>query len=432
MIKKRTVLKIMASAMGSVFTVSAFKYADVGALDDISLQSPVSSLEIIEPYTPDSVPVVSTPSSDANKSMRRDSAHLEANTLTVSSEDLDPSEEILDESTFTYDGSEVWINVNLANVREEPDVDSEAVDQLEYGTSVVRISYGTLWSKVRLEDGTEGYIMTSLLSEEEVVIVTPTPTPEPTPTPVPTAAPTAAPTPTPVPQQAPAETEAAPVQTEAVTEAATTAAPAPSYTESEYYATVYASCDINVRTGPGTSYAFVTLVSRGAAIEVVAQTDNGWYKLSSGNYVKADLCCNEPLPEPTPAPEPAPQAAPVSAGDGSDFASYCCQFVGVGYSYGGASPSGFDCSGYVSYIYANYYGISLPHDAAGIAQCGTPVSMDSLQCGDVICHDYNNDGYIEHVSIYIGNGTYIHASDSRRGVVTTNYCGGVATVRRFV
>ena len=429
LIRKRTVLKIMASAMGSVITVSAFKCADVGALDDISLQSPVSSLEIIEPYVPDSIPSVAAPSYDPSKSLRRDAVNLEANTMTVSSDDLDPSEEILDESAFTYDGSEVWVNVNLANVREEPDVEADVLDQLEYGSSAVRISYGTLWSKIRLEDGSEGYIMSSLLSEEEVVIATPTPTPtpEPTPTPVPTAAPTA----TPVPEQAPAETTV--VQTEAAIEAtaaATTAAP--SYTESEYYATVYASCDINVRTGPGTSYPFVTLISRGDSIEVVAQTDNGWYKLSSGNYVKADLCCNEPLPEPTPVPAPDPAAAPVSAGDGSDFASYCCQFVGVRYDYGGASPDGFDRSGYVSYVYANYYGISLPHDAAAIAQCGTPVSMDNLQCGDVICHDYNNDGYIEHVSIYIGNGTYIHASDSRRGVVITNYCGGVATVRRFV
>lgn len=426
LIKKRTVLKMIASAMGSVVTVSAFKYADVGAVDDISLQSPVSSLEIIEPYVPDNVPSVSTPVADPSKTMRRDAVQLEVNTLTVSSDDLENTEEILDESTFTYDGSEVWINVNLANVREEPDVESEILDQIEYGSSLVRISYGTLWSKVRLEDGTEGYIMSSLLDEEEIVAPTPTPTPTPEPTPEPTPVPTAAPTP--VPDAAPAETTAA--QTEATTEATTAAAP--SYTETEYYATVYASCDINVRTGPGTSYSFVTLISRGDSIEVVAQTDNGWYKLSSGNYVKADLCCNEPLPEPTPAPAPDPAAAPVSAGDGSDFASYCSQFVGVSYVYGGASPSGFDCSGYVSYVYANYYGISLPHDAAGIAQCGTPVSMDCLQCGDVICHDYNGDGYIEHVSIYIGNGTYIHASDSRRGVVITNYCGGVATVRRFI
>ena len=173
LIKKRTVLKMIASAMGSVVTVSAFKYADVGAVDDISLQSPVSSLEIIEPYVPDNVPTVSTPVADTSKTMRRDAVQLEANTLTVSSDDLENTEEILDESTFTYDGSEVWVNVNLANVREEPAVESEILDQIEYGSSLVRISYGTLWSKVRLEDGTEGYIMSSLLDEEEIVAPTP-------------------------------------------------------------------------------------------------------------------------------------------------------------------------------------------------------------------------------------------------------------------
>lgn len=432
MLKKRFVFKTIASMMCSLITISAFKFADVGALDDISLQSPVSSLEIIVPYIPQQHEApVSSPAPDSLRVDRKDAIIIEENTYLVSSDDFDSEEELLDESAFTYDGSEVWVNVNLVNVRQEPSVDSEVLDQLEYGSSVVRISYGSLWSKIRLEDGTEGFVMTSLITDEEVVIEE-EPEPEEEPVPTPTPAPTAAPTPTPVP--VPAQTPAAPAETTAnVSE--TTAAPAetaPAYTESEYNATVYASCDINVRTGPGTSYPFVMLISRGDSISVVALTSNGWYKLSSGNYIKADLTQNEPLPEPTPVPVPDPAAPSVSAGDGSGFADYCGQFQGVPYVYGGASPSGFDCSGYVSYVYANYYGISLPHDAAGIAQCGTAVSMDSLQCGDVICHDYNNDGYIEHVSIYIGNGTYIHASDSRRGVVVTTYCGGVATVRRFV
>ena len=152
MIRKSTLLKFAASSVSAVFTVSAFKYADVGASDDISLQSPVSSLEIVEPYVPVSVAPVSSADPESTKLVKKDVVTLESNTLVITSDDVDTTTELLDESTFTYDGSEVWINVNLANVREEPDVESEAIAQLEFGTSVVRISYGSLWSKIRLDD----------------------------------------------------------------------------------------------------------------------------------------------------------------------------------------------------------------------------------------------------------------------------------------
>lgn len=430
MIRKNDICKILAFVTVSSMTVSLFKYADVGASDDISLQSPVSSLEPVVVYEPEDIPVVYMPDEEKSN-LRKDSVNIESNTLVVTA-DVDSSVELLDESTFTYDGTQCWVNANLANLRESPDVDSETVAQVEYATPLLRISYGTLWSKVRLEDGTEGFMLSSLLDTDEIEAPTPTPSPEPTATP------------TPEPTQAPSTTSSSSVssstETTSATEAQTEAAP--SYTETDYEAHLYASCDLNVRTGPGTSYSFVTVLTPGEGIDVVARTDNGWYRTSSGYYVKADLCSEEaPAPAAPAASEDSSSssessssssASYSSAGDCSDFASYCTQFVGIPYVYGGASTSGFDCSGFVSYVYANYYGVSLPHDAAGIAECGTAVSMDNLQCGDVICHDYNNDGYIEHVSIYIGNGTYIHASDSRHGVITTSYAGGIATVRRFV
>ena len=103
----------------------------------------------------------------------------------------------------------------------------------------------------------------------------------------------------------------------------------------------------------------------------------------------------------------------------------------VGWNYE-LSPDTFDCSGFVLYVYANYYGICLPHNAAEIAEMGTAVSAENVQSGDVLCHDYNGDGYIEHVSIYIGNSTCIHASNTRSGVVTAEWpMGSVVTIRRF-
>ena len=79
------------------------------------------------------------------------------------------------------------------------------------------------------------------------------------------------------------------------------------------------------------------------------------------------------------------------------------QYLGVPYVWGGASPSGFDCSGLVMYVYAQV-GVSLPHLAAGQYNYGTPVSQDQLQPGDLVFFDG-----LGHVGIYIGGGQFIHA-----------------------
>jgi cell wall-associated NlpC family hydrolase len=79
------------------------------------------------------------------------------------------------------------------------------------------------------------------------------------------------------------------------------------------------------------------------------------------------------------------------------------QYLGVPYVYGGASPSGFDCSGFVMYVF-NQVGISLPHNAAAQYGYGIPVSLSQLQPGDLVF--FNGLG---HVGIYVGGGSFIHA-----------------------
>jgi cell wall-associated NlpC family hydrolase len=78
-------------------------------------------------------------------------------------------------------------------------------------------------------------------------------------------------------------------------------------------------------------------------------------------------------------------------------------YLGTPYVYGGASPRGFDCSGFVMYVFAQL-GISLPHNAAAQYGAGSPVSRSQLQPGDLVFFDG-----LGHVGIYIGSGQFVHA-----------------------
>jgi len=79
------------------------------------------------------------------------------------------------------------------------------------------------------------------------------------------------------------------------------------------------------------------------------------------------------------------------------------QYLGVPYVWGGASPGGFDCSGFVMFVFAQM-GVSLPHHAADQYNYGVPVSRDQLEPGDLVFFDG-----LGHVGIYIGNGQFVHA-----------------------
>jgi cell wall-associated NlpC family hydrolase len=97
------------------------------------------------------------------------------------------------------------------------------------------------------------------------------------------------------------------------------------------------------------------------------------------------------------------------------------RYLGVPYRWGGSSPSGFDCSGFVMYVFAQI-GISLPHSTYALWNVGIPVSRDQLQPGDLVF--FNGLG---HMGIYIGGNQMIHAPHTGDVVKISSLTGWYAS-----
>jgi peptidoglycan DL-endopeptidase CwlO len=97
------------------------------------------------------------------------------------------------------------------------------------------------------------------------------------------------------------------------------------------------------------------------------------------------------------------------------------RYLGTPYVYGGASPAGFDCSGFIMYVFAQV-GVSLPHNAAAQYGYGTPVDRSQLQPGDLVF--FNGLG---HAGIYVGGGSFIHSPHTGDVVKISSMSGWYAS-----
>jgi cell wall-associated NlpC family hydrolase len=163
--------------------------------------------------------------------------------------------------------------------------------------------------------------------------------------------------------------------------------------------------------------------------------------LALSPHDRTALAAPGPPPPPAAMP-PAPEASPPGggqpggpgpgAGPGSGQGAIAVQAaltqVGTPYSWGGAAPGGFDCSGLVMWAFQQA-GIALPHSSQALAHGGQPVSLSDLQPGDVLT--FYSDA--SHAGLYIGDGLMVHSSTYGVPVrvVPMNSSGPIYDARRY-
>jgi len=88
------------------------------------------------------------------------------------------------------------------------------------------------------------------------------------------------------------------------------------------------------------------------------------------------------------------------------------QYLGIRYRFGGDSPAGFDCSGFVKFMFSKELHLDLPHSSREMATMGARVDRSELRPGDLVFFT-NGKNRISHVGIFIGNGAFVHSSLSK-------------------
>lgn len=212
--------------------------------------------------------------------------------------------------------------------------------------------------------------------------------------------------------------------------------------------TMYTKDATNIRSKPSTSSDIIMLVSINTALEVIGE-EGDWYKVNTSEgeaYVSKDLLSNSRVnitnrggidrtsdstekKESTTSKTTTENTGTSLSAKASEIVSYAKKFLGVPYVYGGASPSGFDCSGFTMYVY-NHFGISMRHGAQAQAKLGEKITankssksslLNNLEVGDLVFFlDYETMDEIGHCGIYIGSGNFIHASSGSGYCVKIN------------
>ena len=200
---------------------------------------------------------------------------------------------------------------------------------------------------------------------------------------------------------------------------------------------------VNMRSGPGTSYTAIGQSNKGDLAYIIG-INKQWFKVIWNDticYIRSDYLTLTEAPYENRASSKSPlffrngksTGTAVSASALKNSSNYIAgasaskadaviatakKYIGVPYLWGGSTPSGFDCSGFVQYVF-KAHGLSLNRTCETQYKHGSYVSKNNLKPGDLVFFQNTYKAGISHVGIYIGDGKFIHASSSK-GVVISN------------
>lgn len=209
--------------------------------------------------------------------------------------------------------------------------------------------------------------------------------------------------------------------------------------------TMYTEDYVNIRKEPSTTADIIMTVEENTALKVIGE-EGDWYKVDTSEgeaYVIKSALSSERTQttsrgsldrkansdKTTENSSDSNKVASNTSKLGSEIVSYAKKFLGVPYVYGGASSSGFDCSGFTMYVF-DHFGISMGHGAQMQSKLGKAVEanknsktslLENLEVGDLVFFlDYETMDEIGHCGIYIGDGDFIHASSGSGYCVKIN------------